>query len=595
MDARHRPLTLIALAGLGACSSASYVASADEEVDQVLGTATETTLGNRREWIIQPKTEEPAPAEAKEPEAKEPETKEAVKPEAMPETKPEAKAPEAKAPEAKAPEVTQQPEVRPDVKPEAKPEAQKTPPDAPPAADPALPPKPKQDAEIYDLARTLATAVRQNREFLAARESLYRQGLSISLTRFEFGPQFEAAVSYLWPKSEGGVGSHRVGGSLTASQRLPTGGTLSLSSGYNTEWPFGPGLGDTIYSSSVSVSVSQPLLRGAGYDISHEPLTQAERALIYAIRDFENSREDLSIRVARSFFELGSQRKTLVNEDRNYDSAVFDRGKAEALLQVGKNLEKDVFLARRREIDAKDQLISAHAAYDRAVDEFKILLGLPTTSSIDIADQEPPYEAARFEVTSAVAAARHNRLDLITARQNLQDVERSVRIAENALLPDLNLTASAGFAGLSSDYTQSAPDQWNSSVGLTFEVPLQRKSERNAYRSALISLEQARRGLQQQEDRLDLAIRDAVRNLRSLEERIALQEDQIKHEQRAVTVTEIQYEQGKLENRELLEARQAFFNAQNALIRLKVDHFVARLNLLKDMGIFFVDEQGMWR
>ena len=32
MDARHRPLTLIALAGLGSCSSASYVDSADEEV-----------------------------------------------------------------------------------------------------------------------------------------------------------------------------------------------------------------------------------------------------------------------------------------------------------------------------------------------------------------------------------------------------------------------------------------------------------------------------------------------------------------------------------------------------------------------------------
>ena len=582
MDARHRPLTLIALAGLGSCSSASYVASADEEVEQVLGTATEATLGDRREWIVQPKIEEPPPAK---PETKEPEPKE--KEEARPEAKPEAREPEARQPEAN-PEPAQ-----PDAP--AKPAAQQPAPDAPPAADPALPQQPKEGVEIYDLARALATAVTQNREFLARREALYESGLSISLTRFNFGPQFAAALSYLWPKSEGGTGSHQAGGSLTASQLLPTGGTLSLSSGYNTEWPFGPGLGDTIYSSSVSVSLSQPLLRGAGYAISHEPLTQAERSLIYSIRNFEIFREDFSIGVAQRFFGLGSQRKTLANEDRNYEQAVFDRGKAEALLQVGRNPEKEVFLARRREIQAKDQLISARAAYDRAVDEFKIFLGLPTTSSIDIAEMEPPFEPVRFEVTSAVAAARHNRLDLITARQNLQDVERSLRIAENALLPDLSLNASAGFAGLSSDLTNSAPDQWNMSVGLSMEVPLQRKAERNNYRSALISLEQQRRSLQQQEDQLDLVIRDAVRNLKSLEERIVLQQDQIESDRRAVTVNQIYYEQGKIENRELLEARQGLVDAENALIRLKVDHFVARLNLLKDMGIFFVDDQGMWR
>jgi outer membrane protein TolC len=200
-----------------------------------------------------------------------------------------------------------------------------------------------------------------------------------------------------------------------------------------------------------------------------------------------------------------------------------------------------------------------------------------------------------YEVTSAVAAARHNRLDLITARQNLQDVERSLRIAENALLPDLSLNASAGFVGLSSDLTDSAPDQWNTSVGLSMEVPLQRKAQRNAYRSALISLEQARRGLQQQEDQLDLTIRDAVRNLKSLEERIVLQQDQIESDRRAATVNQILYEQDKIENRDLLEARQGLVDAENTLIRLKVDHFVARLNLLRDMGIFFVDEQGMWR
>src|SRR5262245_61471834 len=113
MDARHRPLTLIALAGLGSCSSASYVASADEEVDRVLGIASEETLGNRREWIIQPKIEEPAPAK--------PEAKEEVKQDAKGEAKEEAKG-----------------EIKEEVKPEARPETQ-------PATKPETRPEAKQE------------------------------------------------------------------------------------------------------------------------------------------------------------------------------------------------------------------------------------------------------------------------------------------------------------------------------------------------------------------------------------------------------------------------------------------------------------------
>ncbi len=527
---------LVAVAAFAACSSNAYVADADREVGAILGEANDRVLGGRAAWVQQPELAPPTP------------------PQSAPGTTPDA-----------------------------------TPAPTTPAA--AAPPAP----ESFDLTRALATAVQQNREFLARREGLYQQGLSISLTRFQFGPQFAAAVSYLWPDREGGGAQHGGGVSLSASQILPTGGTLALNGGLDAAFPYGPGAGPDGYGTSLGVSLSQPLLRGAGYEVSHEALTAAERQLTYAVRDFELYRENFSIQIARQFFDLTSQQKTLANEDRNYESAVFDRGKAEALQQVGRNTEQEVFRARRREIEAKDQLINARAAYDRALDAFKLQLGLSTSAAVAIADVEPPYEPVHFTVDSAIAAARHNRLDLITERQQLEDVERGVRLAENGLLPDLDLTASYGLGGAGEELGSASPDRWSSSVGLQFTVPLQQKGVRNAYRSARIGLEQARRGLQLREDQLELDIRDALRSLHSIEERIVLQAEQIEQERAAVTVTQIRYEAGKLENRDLLEARQALVDAQNALIRLKVDHFTARLALLRDMGIFFVDEHGMWQ
>ena len=42
--------------------------------------------------------------------------------------------------------------------------------------------------------------------------------------------------------------------------------------------------------STLSLDVIQPLLRGAGWAVTLEPLTQAERNLLYAVRDFARFR-----------------------------------------------------------------------------------------------------------------------------------------------------------------------------------------------------------------------------------------------------------------------------------------------------------------
>lgn len=549
---------LLLVPAFAGCSAASYRADADREVAGILIQGTSQELGNRKEWVVRPESV----ADAVEELAADPVARESI----------------AVEPDAESEPAGAQPQSQP------QPGRPST-----PAAKPA--------EVVFDLPKSLQTAFLGNRDFLARKESLYQQGLSYSFTRFQFGPQFQAAVSYLWSTEEAGSNQQGTSVQFGASQILPTGGTLALTSSASALWPYGAGIGfgSDSYSTVVGATLTQPLLRGFGREASHEALTQAERNLVYAIRDFELYRENFSIQVARTYYDLVGQQRTLAIEDNNYEGAVFDRGKAEALYQVGRNSEQEVFRARRREIEAKDQLISARANYDRAIDEFKILLGLPTTTRLDIADSEAPFDPVRMREESAVAAARHNRLDLITQRQQVEDAERALRIATDNLLPDVNLVANYGILGADPDIDRAGPEDWNASVGLSFEIPLQRKAQRNGLVSAQISLEQARRGYDQRLDVLDLEIRDALRSLKSIEERIVLQEEQVVQERGAVTVTEIRYESGKLDNRDLLEARQALVNAQNALIRLKVDHFIGRLSLLRDLGLFFVDSQGGWQ
>lgn len=452
-----------------------------------------------------------------------------------------------------------------------------------------------------DLPTSLRLAFSSSRNFLDEKEDLYLQGLSFTLTRYNFGPILNSTISYLWSDAENASGDDSLAATLGASQILPTGGDLSVSGTVTGSRGGDPDLFDPPdpaeydYDSTVQLNLSQPLLRGFGYEISHESLTQGERNLIYALRSFELFRQDFCISVTDAYYGLVGQKRQLANQERSYQDAVFDRQKTESLQQLDRAKQDDVFLARRREIQANDTLLVARTSYELALDDFKILLGLPTSTQIEIPDETPVFKPVRIEPRSAVEVALHNRLDLHTLRDRLEDTERQVRLAHNDLLPDLDLSVDWGFANQAEKSYDPMPERWSATVGAVLEVPLDRKSERNAYRSSLISLAQARRSLAQRLDEVERDLLDQLRELTQLEKQTELQREQVKYEQRAVTVTRIRYESGDAEARDLLDARQALVDAQNSLIDLETEHFIARLTLRRNLGVLFVDQEGMWQ
>ncbi|MCH8804563.1 MAG: TolC family protein [Planctomycetes bacterium] len=460
------------------------------------------------------------------------------------------------------------------------------------------PPPPRPEVRILDRRGALEQAFASGRDILDAREAIYLNGLGWTLTRYNFGPLLNSTISYVWNDAEDASASDALAATFGINQILPLGGRVAVNSSLNAGRANDPSLFDLnqrfLYDSSVRVNWTQPLLRGAGYEASHEALTQSERNLIYAVRAFELFRQDFAIRVANAYYQLVGQKTRLANDEQNYTDAVFDREKAEALRKVDRNEDDDVFLARRREIEAEDALLVARTDYELAVDVFKILLGLPTAAEIRIMDEEPEFRSIAIDPETAVKIAHYNRLDLHTQRERVEDVERGLRLARNGLLPDLDLSVNYGLDGGTRAGEDATPSHRSASIGVTLEVPLDRKAERNAYRSAQIGLDRARRDFEQRLDEVERDVLNQLRELGQIEKRIQLQVDQIEFEKRAVAVTRFRYEAGDVDNRALLEARQGLTNAQNALIDLKVDHFIARLQLRRDLGVLFIDTKGMW-
>ena len=467
-------------------------------------------------------------------------------------------------------------------------------------ADPSITRKTADSAievpEILDLNSAIIIATKYSRSFQSQRESLFLSALSLGLTRRDFlRPVFDSSASFNASNGSGQEYQDVTALSLGGSQLLFTGGTISVNTNSSLATSEDPAAAIQSSNASFSVSVNQPLLRGAGHDIAFESLTQAERNLLYQARSFELFRQDFVIQITDKYFSLISQQKKLANTRENIEGQRFAWEQAKALFRLGRGNSLDVFRAEQALLEAQNSGIDAEQAFHLSIDQFKVDLGLPIDVEFVLQDDFPEVTPFEMDLDGAVVAALHNRLDLRTTRDQLEDAERDLSIATNSLLPSLDL--SLGYSSAAeekfrfSDLTIN--DEVDYSVGLVMEIPLDRKSRRISFRSAEISLDQARRDLDRQQDEVILEVRDSLRTLQQRKVQIELGEKKILSVTFSVEKAEIDQIRGTGTNRDVVEATNSLTDAKNDQLDRIVAHEIQLLRLHKQVGLLFVDEDGM--
>jgi outer membrane protein TolC len=450
------------------------------------------------------------------------------------------------------------------------------------------------EPRVLNLTEALEMAVHGNRAHLERRESLYLQALSLRGARHQFSPQVNLSLSYLFNDGDDGPSSHSVGMNGGVSQILPWGGSISL--GANSGFDESEAHGD--FSTSASITLTQPLLRGAGAAISHESLIQAERSMIYALRSFELAREDFSIDVARRFYDLVQSSRTIANLESNLEEFVFSRRQAEALFKVGRATEIDVLRARRSELNSQDSLISSEESRLLELDRFRVFLGLSKEQRVEVQPEAPVFTSANYNVEQAVELALGNRLDLLNRTEQLEDTRRGLGISKDNLRPDMSFTAGFGTsAPASGGFTNQAFGRDAFTAGLSLDLPVDRVSEGNNYRRAQINAAQAERDYEQFRDELVVQIRSSFRELERRRQSLGIQEELILGQEKNVRIAQLRFEQGGggVDNRDVTEANDQLLEARNRMIDERVNYEISRLNLLKDLGILFIDKEGMFQ
>ena len=293
-----------------------------------------------------------------------------------------------------------------------------------------------------------------------------------------------------------GTGLDTVTGDAQAGVRIPlrTGGNVTIAidgSGLETE---GLGLRNT-YDAATRLSITQPLLRGAGIGVNTAGITIAQLQL-----GQEESRTKLAvIRVLAAaetaYWRYYAAGRTLQVRYEQYERAVEQLRQAQRLVEEGVSPRIEVTRAQAGVSRRIEDIIVAETNRRTTERELKRVMNVPDlgmgTRTAIITRTDPNPLRYRFDIDALTAEAVANRMEMLELELQLAVDAIAVDVAENDELPLVNLDYSYGYLGRDNalastlDRTVSRDfSDWR--VGLQVEVPLGNQAARSRTRRAML-------------------------------------------------------------------------------------------------------------
>jgi outer membrane protein TolC len=493
------------------------------------------------------------------------------------------------------------------------------------------------------LIQALQVAAQNSHDYQTRKEALFRKALDLDLEANDFGFIGGGDVQSQYTADKSGaeaVKGLENSGSLSLSKALYNG--VKITTGLALDFVKLLTQGETSsFGITGDASISIPLLRGAGRHIVTERLTQAERNVVYAIYEFERYKKTFAVDIARNYLDVLRQLDQVDNNAESYKSLITSARRTRRLADAGRADAVDVGRAEQDELRARERWIGAMMRYENSLDSFKMAIGLPPDTDMELdrgelerlktyvmeiipniergavsfaeegkdsADAEivlkrPDRENAgplEMDELSAIALGFDHRLDLRVSEGNIYDAQRSVVVMADALGAELTLFGQASFGesrSLMSADLDDASLRGDSGIytGLfTLDLPLERTAERNTYRNSLIDLEQAVRDFQKTEDDIKLSILTALRGMVEAREALSIQTNAVAVAEERVKSTEMFYDAGRTQLREVQDAQDSWLTTKNSLTAAMVDYRMAELEFQRDTGILRIDEKGLF-
>lgn len=301
-----------------------------------------------------------------------------------------------------------------------------------------------------------------------------------------------------------------------------------------------------LYTTSLSLNLVQPLLQNFGWRYSLLLVDAAVAQEEAAYHQYVAGINNLVAQVERAYWGLVLAHENVRVQEQGLALAREVLRQNEGKYRVGALPQTAVLEAQAEVANREAQLIRARNAVVVARDQLRALVNAKGSEEapllmLDTVEQ-PAVEAYPIDLERSLATAVEQRPELAAARLALRSRALQRKVAENQLLPQVNLVGGIGVNGLAGtdrkvtfgnppqvipvnpsfvggygDALGLLPDGrfYNYAIGATVEIPLTNAQAKANYAQANIAFSQSHLSLQQLQEAVTLEVKTAISNLES--------------------------------------------------------------------------------
>ena len=462
--------------------------------------------------------------------------------------------------------------------------------------------------ETISLADAALQALKHNLDISISRHTKESRQADITVEQAKFDPtlsvngQFNRTLTPLNRPVLGATGPSLTGittfdqrtqsVTLDATANLPTGGNIDLNysptrTSVNQNLASGF-LFNPSYTGGLALTLTQPLLRNAGFDVTKTFIRVAQNNAFVEEHVFRDRVLTVLSSVEQTYWEVVFANENLKVAEAALKAAqellATNRAKAKAgIMSIVDVLQAEAAVASRVE-----QVLVADKAIRDQEDQLRRLLNpaeedLRQDLRLTPLDQ-PIVTLEPISLQEAIDTAMAQRPEIAQATKNVETSELNTSFAKNQILPTLSFQGTMGMAGLGKDYGDSvnrnfSGDYYNYGAGLVLSYPLGNRSAWSTYNKRQLEAKNAEVSLMNVRQQIIMGVREAVRRVQTDFKRI-----ETTRSARIMAEKQLQAEQERLKvglstTRFVLDFQRDLATAQANELRATVDYNKSLSNL----------------
>ena len=331
---------------------------------------------------------------------------------------------------------------------------------------------------------------------------------------------------------------------------------------------------------TVSLNITQPLLKGGGWAFNSASLAQADDQEKMNRLTFKSSVITVVVTVINAYRSLVQDYNSLDIQRRAVLRAEQTVQQTTLQVKAGKVSPSDLLQQKANLAQQKLATVQQQSSVDNNYQQFLQALGLVSTVKIIIDKQITLGKFVVPDLQKSIQLALENNIEYQTALISLRGTKRALLQAENAALWTLNMGASTS-AGQSTG-TATIPASSTGTAGATsiagggpsvsfnLTIPIDDKSAKSAILSARIGLENAQIKLQESKEQLVRNVTNQITQLHNQYAQLTVAMEALKLQAQTVADAQIKLKYGQTTVFEVNQLQDQMLSQETSLVGDKI-------------------------